>query len=372
MRKDTRSISETPRPKAERSRLRGFVRQSVQNLTLTAVVLVVMFAVAEAGFRLWTKRSTPSPERHTLGSTWVQYDEDLIYRLRPNFGPFNGHGLYDRPFEKESGRFRVLVLGDSVAFGGRDVDDTIPGRVEAILNADSALAPTDLINAAVPGYTNYQELVYLKKYGLEFRPKLVGVIFVFNDLHKFLHDFRVDKGRLDPKAFYDFTPEVRREVGGPLYQLARKSLFLRWLRRSVGVADRAVRMYQKRGFSFDYRPDFYTAWRDEPWISIESQLREMVDLGARESFRVFLVAVPFGEQLREDYQARDFAYVVKPQRKLQEICQRLGIRYLDLFPAVNLKAHMTDGIHFSEAGRAVAAAKIAGFLKEQQLVPRRK
>jgi lysophospholipase L1-like esterase len=343
-----------------------------KNLTLTAVVLIMLFAVLEAGFRIWRTASARSPRPNTLESTWVQYDEDLVYRLKPNFGAFNEHGLYDHPLDKASGRFRVLVLGDSVAFGGRDVNDTIAGRVEGILNTYGALAPTDLINAAVPGYTNYQELVYLKKYGLEFRPQLVGVIFVFNDLHKFLHDFHVNNGRLDPKAFYDFTPEVRREVGGPLYRWARKSVFLRWLRSSFRIADRAARMYRQRGFSFDYRPDFYTAWRDEPWKSIEAQLREMVDLGKRASFRVFLVAVPFGEQLRKDYQARDFAYVVKPQRKLQEICGRLGIPYLDLFPVVDGEAHMTDGIHLNEAGRAVAAVKIAEFLREQQLVPRRK
>jgi hypothetical protein len=39
-----------------------------------------------------------------------------------------------------------------------------------------------VINAGMPGYTTYQELEFLKLYGLEMEPDLVVLGFVFNDV----------------------------------------------------------------------------------------------------------------------------------------------------------------------------------------------
>ncbi len=54
-------------------------------------------------------------------------------------------------------------------------------------------------------------------------------------------------------------------------------------------------------------------------------MREFAELGREHEFQIFLVAVPFGDQYREDYLELDAAYVKMPQRKLAEICGRLGI-----------------------------------------------
>lgn len=337
------------------------------NLSISLGSILFLFILFEIGFRI-----VESIQKARAGDKiWAVYDPDLGYRLRPNFADFNSDGLRDDPVDSVKTKFRLLLLGDSVPFYGDDIHDTFPGHLESILNSDSSLTPTEVINAGVKGYTNYQELVYLKKYGLKFKPDLVGVSFILNDLHKFLHQFEVKDGKIVGET-YQFTKEAVKGVQSPLYQIARKSHFLVWLRRKLSIFESLVEFETKKGFTFDYRPDFNTAWQDKPWVDIERQMAEMVQLGKENGFRVFLVAFPFGEQLREDYLAKDYEYTTKPQRKLKEICQKLDIPYLDLFNDIDRKKHLlADEIHLTKEGRILVARKIAEFLKENQLIPKR-
>lgn len=94
-------------------------------------------------------------------------------------------------------------------------------------------------------------------------------------------------------------------------------------------------------------------------------------LGRTSGFRMFLAVVPFGEQLRADYLARDVSYVTKPQRRLREICLRRGIPYLDLMPLLNHRHLQSDRIHLTSDGKAVVALALANFLRRQQVVPTR-
>ena len=328
------------------------------------ISLLLSFGLLEAGFRIhevvWAMQQ---------GEGWAVFDPDLGYRLNPKYADTNAHGLRDHPVTPKEGHFRVLMLGDSVTYYGDDIDDTYVGRLRALLAQDPDVLPLDVLNAGTKGYTNYQELVFLKKYGLQFQPDLVGVGFVLNDLHKILHQFRVKDGRIVGQSF-DFTPEAVQSVDSWLYQTARKSKFLTWLRRRLSIANAAVELTVREGFSFDHRPDFNTAWKDASWPATESQLREMTDLGARHGFTVFVVVFPFGEQYRKDYLARDPDYVLKPQRELADICGRLKIACLDLFPVLDPAIHIQeDNIHLTNAGRARVAEVLAAFLKTERLVP---
>lgn len=336
------------------------------NLALLAATVLILFALCEIGIRII---DAVRESGEATATSWAIYDEHLGYRLRPGVDGVNAEGLRGDPIETPKRRFRILILGDSVAFYGDDAGDTFPGHLQRVLRADARLAPNEVLNAGMRGYTNYQELMYLKKYGVELEPDLVGVAFVLNDLHRILHQFKVEDGKIVGQQ-YKFTDEAVRSVESPLYQLARTSRFLVWLRRQLSVFDQLIELHAGHGFSFDYRPDFSTAWREEPWRDIEAQLREMAALGRARGFRVFLVAFPFGEQLRPDYLARDRAYVTLPQKKLAEIAGRLGTPYLDLFNELDLSQHFDpDRIHLSKRGREIAGERIARFMIDEALVP---
>lgn len=345
--------------------MRNARRLWLERALLAAGSLALCLVLLEAGFRIAEELRLRLHE----GELWAVYDPELGYRLNPDFEDVNAHGLRDHPVAPKSERFRVLVLGDSVAYYGDDVDDTFVGHARRILGERDGSPPLDVLNAGVKGYTTHQELLYLERDGLELQPDLVGVAFVLNDLHRFLHRFRVRDGRIVGDS-YAFSEEAIGSVDNALYRLLRKSVFLVWLRHRVGVlADTAVDTVSD-GFSFDARPDFRNAWRDEPWRDVESRLARMQALGREHGFRLFLVVFPLGEQYRADYLARDRDYVLKPQRKLGEIAGRLALPVLDLYPHLDRERDLEpDGIHLTAAGRRRVGARLAGFLEEKRLLP---
>lgn len=328
-------------------------------MSLALLGPALAFSLCELGFRLVEKIQLAR-----AGELWAVYEPELGWRLNPNYGDHNALGLRDRPVTPKDGRERILFLGDSVLYYGDGVDDTLVGHLRAELDT-AAPGTIDVVNAGVKGYTNWQELQFLERHGLALEPDLVGVGFVLNDCYRMLHQFQVEDGRIVGQG-YGFSAEAV-SAESWLRRTLRRSHFLVWLRRCLP----AVEGVPPGGFTFDHRPDFYTAWQDEPWLAIESQLREMVDLGQAHGFGVFLVALPFGDQYRKEYLERDRDYVLKPQRKIAEICDRLGIPHLDLYPLLDGRSDLDqDGIHLSKSGRVNAAGKIARFIREQGLLRR--
>ena len=90
----------------------------------------------------------------------------------------NRQGLRDQdyPFERSTAP-RLLVIGDSLAWGfGVDRNEIFTERIEA------SLPQTEVINAAVSGYSTDQELLWLEKEGVRYRPDLVLVLVSGNDI----------------------------------------------------------------------------------------------------------------------------------------------------------------------------------------------
>jgi lysophospholipase L1-like esterase len=338
----------------------------VGNLFLLALSGAFVFGAAEIATRVL---EASAAAKEGAAESWAIYDAELGYRPRPGFDGWNELGLRDDSLETPKRKFRVLLLGDSVPFYGETPADTYPGHLERALQANAALAPSEVVNAGVRGYTNYQETLFLEKYGVTAEPDLVGVSFVLNDLHKILHQFKVVDGEIVGQT-YSFSSEAQQQVQSPLYRLLAKSHFLVWLRRQLAVFDDLIELYAGDQFSFELRPDFSSAWQEAPWRDVEAQLARARELGEQRGFRMFVVAFPFAEQLRPDYLARDAERVRFPQRKLAELCARLGIPVLDLFDELDAAQDFeADGIHLTAVGRRRAGERIARFLAEQRLVP---
>ena len=336
-------------------------RWMIRGLVLVGSSLLT-FAMLEAGFRL-----LESLRLGAAGELWAIYDETLGYRNNPVFGDHNAEGFRDRQLTPKAGRFRVVVLGDSVAYYGDDLEDTFPGRLRAQLNRSYDDEHFDVVNTSVRGWTNWQEVQFLESEVDELEPDLVLVAFVLNDCHRILHAFRIDDGRIVGQGF-DFDPAVVAQVDSWIYRTLRRSRLLVWVRRELIHVD-ADAIGVSNAYSFEYRPDFRTAWLDEPWREVEDQLGRLRALGRQRGFRVVLVVFPFGDQYRLDYLHRDREYVLKPQRQLAGIGARLDIPVVDLYteldPSVDL---MADGIHLTDVGRRHVAAHLEEFLTRTQLL----
>lgn len=117
----------------------------------------------------------------------------LIYELRPDVDTcfekvpvkINSRGVRgtsEVAVPKPEGTFRILVLGDSHAFGW-----AIPETATAAAQLQKALgaitpSPVEVVNAGVPGYSAFQEAAWLEAHGADLEPDCVIVLFVANDL----------------------------------------------------------------------------------------------------------------------------------------------------------------------------------------------
>ncbi|HEY7165778.1 MAG TPA: GDSL-type esterase/lipase family protein, partial [Candidatus Binatia bacterium] len=189
-------------------------------------------------------------------------DAPLRWRFSPTKGR-NSLGLRNREIQpKRLGVHRVLFLGDSLIWSGETSSGELYTAVlEKRLNSRSGALPVEIINAGIPGYTTYQELEFLKIYGLQMKPDLVVLGFVFNDLYyKYLH--RPSKNNLmygDPAANrYRFDPDG---FFGALFG---------WSYLAHNIAYRGEHFWKRRvqhrpTFPFEDRTDFYLAWKKYGW-----------------------------------------------------------------------------------------------------------
>jgi lysophospholipase L1-like esterase len=124
-------------------------------------------------------------------------DAAIGYVLKPGFEgviersefrvPFtiDGSGLRGKgPRPRKENSFRILVLGDSQAFGfGVRDDETFSAQLEEILVARFKNLNVQVLNAGVPGSGTADQLAFLKSRGAELAPDLVIVQFLsVNDI----------------------------------------------------------------------------------------------------------------------------------------------------------------------------------------------
>ncbi len=103
-------------------------------------------------------------------------DLDLgSFRLTTNSLGFRGPEIAP---QKPEGTFRVLVLGDSVAFGwGVNDEVTFLRRFEGELREGTG-KPIEVVNTGHPKYDSTQQHALLRDEGLQLQPDLVMLVYV--------------------------------------------------------------------------------------------------------------------------------------------------------------------------------------------------
>ena len=290
---------------------------------------------------------------------WVIADPHLGYRLNPDHPDNNSLGLRNPEIgiKKTAGTKRILVLGDSVAAGADSFVTILRQRLK-----DRA----QVINGAVPGYTIYQERLYLERDLLRLEPDLVVLQYCANDNHKFLH-------RLDPEGQFLITEEARRALlpdqRDPLSWLPGNS-YLAFRLRFVLLKRRTG---QESGYPWDRMPDLATAWRDESWDEYGRQFLAIHKMVKNSGSALAVVVAPLAAQFDPGMLRHDPRYVLKPQSKLAAICRQVQVPMLDLHPVFYKHQGWTlyrgDGIHFNETGHQVTADALMDFLESNRLIP---
>jgi hypothetical protein len=136
---------------------------------------------------------------HTKGFDTIfqeSKDPEILFELRPEAKllflgqkvsipatsiKISSKGLrdYEYTLDKPNGIYRIIVLGDSVAFGwGVELEDTFAKQLERRLKR---IGKYEVINFSVPGYNAAQEIATLERKCLAYNPDLVIFSVIDND-----------------------------------------------------------------------------------------------------------------------------------------------------------------------------------------------
>ena len=172
------------------------MRPSSRRLLRVLLALLGAFVgllLAEIGLRLL---GAPSPAASAYRLHVARPDRAWLYGLRPRASAYvpamgelvyrvNAEGFRDRARSrtKSARDFRMLVLGDSIAFGfGVELRDAFPAQLEARVRALVPERTVQALNFGVSGYNPYTEAALLEDAGAAWQPDLVLVQFSINDL----------------------------------------------------------------------------------------------------------------------------------------------------------------------------------------------
>ena len=162
-------------------------RDVLKKIGLLTATLLVTLLVAEIAVRIIFPGWAPRTGR--IVELW-QYDRDYGWSHVPgSTGRFSSYGFDtvveinsqgfrgpEPPSQRDPSRRRIVVIGDSYAWGfGVDYDDIFASRIQ------TACPTVDVINLAVSGYSTDQELLLFEEKGALYDPDIVILVMAGND-----------------------------------------------------------------------------------------------------------------------------------------------------------------------------------------------
>lgn len=290
----------------------------------------------------------------------------------------NGDGFYDREFntKKESGIFRIAVLGDSFTEAVHvPLQTTFHKQLERMLN-DRAPEGTrfEIYNFGTSGNGTIDNYFRLEKYALKYKPDLLMLMFLDNN--DFLNDahYVADYGYPDPKNIdaYIYKIYSPSRLGRIANYAAAKSRVVDFLRLSyyrlrVLLAKRAA----AAGGAF--LPVWTNEKENDParW-AMEQKLIGLIEQKAAEQ-KIPFVLVSFSlETTLLDKTPSPFAGIDEEFKKII----RGDTKYLGL-EAYMRERQLREGIspafecqgHWNATGHRWVAEALDTFLREQKVIP---
>lgn len=149
----------------------------IKNITLSIFVIILFLVALEIFTRV----------RYDEYSIGLGYGAPVI-KFQEKYYLLNSKGFRDREFsyEKENNTYRILVLGDSIAFGQgiKNMEDTFPKLLEKRLNQNKSSITYEVINTGRQGYGTKDELEFWNNEGFKYNPDFVIIAYYINDIEE--------------------------------------------------------------------------------------------------------------------------------------------------------------------------------------------
>ena len=311
---------------------------------------VVAYGLGEIAARVWY---ATRPVVGLRGLHVYQPDLPWLYGLRPgaegrltapgrsqaryriNEDGFRGP-RYARP--KPANRFRVVVMGDSVAFG-YDVEEreAFPRVLEQTTALEAPEARVEVVNLGVGGYNPWNEAKLFAGVGIGYQPDLVLVQFCVNDLNDptihFDGQTRLALSAIPDEAFPDPSRRLRRKAPSRLDRLCLRSGLCTmarevWLRRIASTWSDDEELFAFEPITSKDGPEW-------PWL--ERNYMEMAAAAGRGGARFAVLMIPHRGQVEDETHKPDSV-----REQLQAIAARHGWTLVD--PLDAFRAARRDGV----------------------------
>lgn len=365
------------------------MRRRARRLLLFCLVLLVWFAIFEAGLRRWgSSEAAPSFQGLFTG------DPVIGYRLKPGARTrfatsefdtqiaINNAGVRDDENlgPKAPGEKRVVILGDSLVLSVQvPFSETFGEHLERHLTTGADGASYRVINAGVQGYGPVEVLLFFREVVRDLQPDLVLVsVFVGNDAEEAVTS--------QPKLFASRrTTEVLREsIVTRLRRVVRRSMVLQVLRlrifaatdrfRASGPPEPPLQSYAAnpaprilRGIALT-REAIAQIAAEAKGVGAETGIilmpaRFQVDDADYGRLRDIVAAA--GGELRRDAATERFTAAL----------ERLELPMIDLLPVLRGATAGPDlffqeNVHLTLRGHALVGETLARFIREQALPER--
>lgn len=254
-------------------------------------------------------------------------NKEIIYELKPGFNglyagvpiSINSYGLRGREFpnQKTNSTFRVIVVGDSIAFGqGVRRGETLADQLEKQLQPYLDL-PVEVLNCGVPGYNTRQEYNRFMELVPFLKPQVVLLVYYHNDTDT--PNFQVKDNVVvtagDRTGFYGKFEMLMRKHSA-LYNLA----WTRW----QGIKNPTYTIIQYRKILTEKFDD------DNPrWKISKSYLSKLISIAKDNSIRI--IVIPFPELSGLDSETYPFEEYI---RKVCGVARENGVECLNVVPVL--------------------------------------
>ncbi len=363
-------------------------RPIFKKTALSAVSLLITLIALECALRLYGYNPPSYLRRGTDYTLHPSGYPSLGYELAPGAAiqargkeiKINSQGFRGPEPSSNPAVQRVIVLGDSIAFGNNlALEETFPFRLQQQLASPGR--KLDVLNFGVHGYDTLQEVSALELRGLGYHPDLVVVAYCLNDVSvssvSLEHIQRMQSLRA---ARYNFLYESR------LVALIAESIeTLRLKHWEKQVNDPAVfrRAYANQIDSIgDDETDLLglmaqaPTWPNSTWYGDRDRVgrlrfgfRRLARLAQENGFPVVIMITPL---LRDN----DGVYPYRIAHRIVELeARRAGFDTIDLTDAflragmANLTLTTGDIFHPNQTGNAIMADSLATYAN-QHLKPR--
>lgn len=332
------------------------MKNVLNNIFCLLVSIILIFSSLEIFLRVNPKfgyiynsfRESYSAMKDYFQVCALRPSELLGYENIPNCGRINSYGLVGKEYklQKEKNTFRILLLGDSIAW-----QDYSRQFLEESLNSNALLRAKykfEIWNAGCPGYDNRRYALYLQHKGLMYKPDMVMIFLFMNDYYPDAAFYYKDANGIEVYSMP--LREVSKRFTVNRF-LVRKSYLYRFV--MLKIDSYLINKKRQKGFSSQEEDgEFY--------------MHMIQDMCKKNHIQLFAAIFPYLKPLNEyaNYQKNEYNRICK-------MIKDFNIDHVNLYDQLperglyGLRETKEDEIHPSKEGHILIGKIIYNYLLDK-------